>query len=85
MSLVPGISNPNIAAFSVDVLFDLGTPLSPLLLFGGATGWLFNNLPLFQKWVSAFRSSNANRAGNRHDTGNHYELPIRRKKWRWNS
>jgi len=34
------------------VLFGLGTALSPLLLLGGATGWLLNKAPLFSKWLS---------------------------------
>jgi cytochrome c-type biogenesis protein len=38
--------------FVVAVLFGLGTALSPMLLLGGATGWLLNKAPLFRKWVS---------------------------------
>jgi len=34
------------------VLFGLGTTLSPILLLGGATGWLLNKAPLFRKWVA---------------------------------
>ncbi len=34
------------------VLFGLGTTLSPILLLGGATGWLLNKAPLFRKWIS---------------------------------
>jgi sulfite exporter TauE/SafE len=34
------------------VLFGLGTALSPLLLLGGATGWLLNKAPLFSKLLS---------------------------------
>lgn len=34
------------------VLFGLGTALSPLLLLGGATGWLLNKAPLFRTWLS---------------------------------
>lgn len=34
------------------VLFGLGTALSPLLLLGGATGYLLNKAPLFSKWLS---------------------------------
>jgi threonine/homoserine/homoserine lactone efflux protein len=30
----------------------VGTALSPLLLLGGATGWLLNKAPLFSKWLS---------------------------------
>jgi threonine/homoserine/homoserine lactone efflux protein len=35
-------------------LFGLGTALSPILLLGGATGWLLNKAPLFRKWISIF-------------------------------
>jgi len=41
-------------SFALAVLFGLGTALSPLLLLGGATGWLLNKAPLFRKWISAF-------------------------------
>jgi sulfite exporter TauE/SafE len=34
------------------VLFGVGTALSPLLVLGGATGWLLNKAPLFTKWLS---------------------------------
>jgi len=34
------------------VLFGVGTALSPLLLLGGATGWLLNKAPLFRIWLS---------------------------------
>jgi sulfite exporter TauE/SafE len=34
------------------VLFGLGTTISPILLLGGATGWLLNKAPLFRKWVA---------------------------------
>lgn len=34
------------------VLFGLGTALSPILLLGGVTGWLFSKAPLFRKWIS---------------------------------
>jgi sulfite exporter TauE/SafE len=34
------------------VLFGTGTTLSPLLILGGATGWLLNKAPLFTKWLS---------------------------------
>jgi sulfite exporter TauE/SafE len=36
----------------IAVLFGLGTALSPLLLLGGATGWLLNKAPLFRTWLS---------------------------------
>ena len=34
------------------VLFGVGTALSPLLVLGGATGWLLKKAPLFTKWLS---------------------------------
>ena len=43
-----------IDSFALAVLFGLGTALSPLLLLGGATGWLLNKAPLFRKWISVF-------------------------------
>jgi len=30
----------------------LGTAVSPLLILGGATGWLLNKAPLFSRWIS---------------------------------
>jgi sulfite exporter TauE/SafE len=39
-------------SFVLAVLFGLGTALSPLLLLGGATGWLLNKAPLFRRWIS---------------------------------
>jgi cytochrome c-type biogenesis protein len=39
-------------SFALAVLFGIGTTLSPILLFGGATGWLLNKAPLFRKWIS---------------------------------
>lgn len=36
----------------VAVMFGLGTALSPLLILGGATGWLLNKAPLFREWLS---------------------------------
>jgi len=36
------------------VLFGLGTAISPILLLGGATGWLLNKAPLFRRWISIF-------------------------------
>jgi len=41
-------------SFALAVLFGLGTALSPLLVLGGATGWLLNKAPLFRKWISRF-------------------------------
>ena len=34
------------------VLFGIGTSLSPILLVGGATGWLLSKAPLFRIWIS---------------------------------
>ncbi|MCW4010486.1 MAG: sulfite exporter TauE/SafE family protein [Candidatus Bathyarchaeota archaeon] len=39
-------------SFYMAVLFGLGTVLSPIILLGGATGWLLNKAPLFRKWIS---------------------------------
>jgi cytochrome c-type biogenesis protein len=39
-------------SFALAVLFGLGTALSPIILLGGATGWLLNKAPLFRKWIS---------------------------------
>ena len=41
-------------SFALAVLFGFGTALSPLLLIGGATGWLLNKAPLLRKWISVF-------------------------------
>ncbi len=43
-----------IGSLFLSVLFGLGTALSPILLLGGATGWLLNKAPLFRKWISIF-------------------------------
>ncbi len=34
------------------VLFGVGTAISPLLILGGATGWLLKKAPMFTKWLS---------------------------------
>ncbi len=39
-------------SFALAVLFGLGTALSPMLVLGGATGWLLNKAPLFRTWIS---------------------------------
>lgn len=39
-------------SFALAVLFGVGTTLSPIILLGGATGWLLNKAPLFRKWIS---------------------------------
>lgn len=36
----------------IAVLFGLGTTISPILILGGATGWLLSKAPLFRKWIS---------------------------------
>ncbi len=41
-----------IDSFALAVLFGLGTSLSPMLVLGGVTGWLFNKAPLFRKWLT---------------------------------
>lgn len=41
-----------IDSVALAVLFGTGTALSPILLFGGATGWLLSRAPLFRKWIS---------------------------------
>ncbi len=41
-------------SFGLAILFGLGTAFSPLLVLGGATGWLLNKAPLFRKWISRF-------------------------------
>jgi cytochrome c biogenesis protein CcdA len=44
-------SNP-LGSMTLAVLFGLGTTISPILVLGGVTGWLFNKAPLFRKWIS---------------------------------
>ena len=41
-----------IDSFALAVLFGLGTSLSPMLVLGGVTGWLFRKAPLFRKWLT---------------------------------
>jgi len=41
-----------IGSVGLAVLFGLGTSLSPMLLLGGATGWLLNKATLLRKWIS---------------------------------
>ncbi len=43
-----------IGSVGLAVLFGVGTAISPLLLLGGATGWLLNKAPLLRKWISWF-------------------------------
>lgn len=44
-------------SFALAVLFGIGTSLSPMLLLGGATGWLLTKAPLFRKWISILGAS----------------------------
>jgi len=39
-------------SFVLAVLFGLGTTISPILLLGGATGWLLSKAPLLRKWIA---------------------------------
>jgi cytochrome c-type biogenesis protein len=39
-------------SFLLAVFFGLGTALSPMIVLGGATGWLLKKAPLFRKWIS---------------------------------
>lgn len=39
-------------SFALAFLFGLGTALSPIILLGGATGWLLNKAPLLRKWIA---------------------------------
>jgi sulfite exporter TauE/SafE len=41
-----------IGSVGIALLFGLGTALSPMILFGGVTGWLLGKAPLFRKWIS---------------------------------
>jgi sulfite exporter TauE/SafE len=41
-----------IESLALAILFGIGTSLSPIVLLGGATGWLLNKAPLFRKWIS---------------------------------
>jgi cytochrome c-type biogenesis protein len=44
-------ANP-LGSVALAVLFGLGTTISPLLVLGGVTGWLFNKAPLLRKWIA---------------------------------
>jgi len=50
--LLYAVTFSQVACTILAVLFGVGTALSPLLLLGGATGWLLNKAPLFSKWLS---------------------------------
>ena len=50
--LLAAITLPQINTIVLAVLFGLGTAVSPLLILGGATGWLLNKAPLFSRWIS---------------------------------
>jgi len=46
------VSFSPLGCIAITVLFGLGTTLSPLLLFSGTIGWLFNKSPSYSKWIS---------------------------------
>jgi sulfite exporter TauE/SafE len=50
--LLAALTLPQINTIFLAVLFGLGTAISPLLILGGATGWLLNKAPLFSRWIS---------------------------------
>jgi cytochrome c-type biogenesis protein len=39
-------------SFLLAVLFGLGTAVSPIIVLGGATGWLLKKAPLFRRWIA---------------------------------
>ena len=39
-------------SFLLAVSFGLGTAISPIIVLGGATGWLLKKAPLFRKWTA---------------------------------
>jgi len=50
--LLAALTLSQINPIVLTVLFGLGTTMSPLLILGGATGWLLNKAPLFSRWIS---------------------------------
>lgn len=50
--LLAALAFSQINIIMLAVLFGLGTAVSPLLILGGATGWLLNKAPLFSRWIS---------------------------------
>ena len=50
--LLYSVTFSQIDSIILAVLFGVGTTISPLLVLGGATGWLLNKAPLFKKWTS---------------------------------
>jgi uncharacterized protein len=41
-----------VGSVAIAILFGLGTTISPILILGGATGWLLNKAPLFRKYTA---------------------------------
>lgn len=50
--LLASLTLPQVNTIVLAVLFGFGTAISPLLILGGATGWLLNKAPLFSRWIS---------------------------------
>lgn len=50
--LLTSVAFSQINSVVLAVLFGLGTAISPLLILGGATGWLLNKAPVFKVWLS---------------------------------
>lgn len=50
--LLAALALPQVNTVFLAALFGLGTTVSPLLVLGGATGWLLNKAPSFSRWVS---------------------------------
>ncbi|MDH5663987.1 MAG: sulfite exporter TauE/SafE family protein [Candidatus Bathyarchaeota archaeon] len=50
--LLAALALSQINIIMLAVLFGLGTAVSPLIILGGATGWLLNKAPLFSRWIS---------------------------------
>ena len=46
------VSFSPLGCIAITLLFGLGTTLSPLLLFSGTIGWIFNKSPAYSKWIS---------------------------------
>ncbi len=50
--LLAALTLSQINTIVLSVLFGLGTTISPLLILGGATGWLLKKAPVFSRWIS---------------------------------
>ncbi len=50
--LLAALTLPQVNTVFLAAIFGLGTTISPLLVLGGATGWLLSKAPLFSRWVS---------------------------------